>query len=120
MSNIYKPGLHILGELHTANISMLIDVQAAQSFIADRIQFYELHKLGEHYHSFGAESGYTGIVCLTESHISIHTWPEFGYVTLDIYLSNYKQVNDGKAQSFFEDALRYFECTKFTKNELKR
>lgn len=29
--------------------------------------------------------GMTGIVLLAESHISIHTWPEFGYVAVDIY-----------------------------------
>lgn len=29
--------------------------------------------------------GMTGIVLLSESHISIHTWPEFGYVAVDIY-----------------------------------
>lgn len=29
--------------------------------------------------------GMTGIVLLSESHISIHTWPEYGYVAVDIY-----------------------------------
>lgn len=116
----YQPGLHVLGELHTSSEHLLIAVEAVRTFIDDRIVHYGLHKLGDHYHSFGAHSGYTGIVCLTESHISLHTWPEFGYLTLDVYLSNYEQVNDGKAQSFFEDCVKYFECSKFTKTELKR
>jgi len=29
--------------------------------------------------------GLTGIVLLAESHVAIHTWPEFNYVALDIY-----------------------------------
>ncbi len=29
--------------------------------------------------------GMSGIVLLAESHISIHTWPEHGYVAVDIY-----------------------------------
>lgn len=29
--------------------------------------------------------GMTGLVLLSESHISIHTWPEFGYVAVDVY-----------------------------------
>lgn len=29
--------------------------------------------------------GMTGLVLLSESHISIHTWPEFGYASIDIY-----------------------------------
>lgn len=29
--------------------------------------------------------GITGVVLLVESHIAIHTWPEFNYVAIDIY-----------------------------------
>ena len=32
-------------------------------------------------------SGVSGIVMISESHISIHTWPEFGYVAIDFYTS---------------------------------
>ena len=116
----YTPGLHILGELHTSEVHLLVDVTAAQSFIDDKIASYGLHKLGAHYHSFGSDSGYTGIVCLTESHISLHTWPEHGYLTLDVYLSNYLQVNDGKAQGFFEDCVQYFQCKHVSRTELRR
>jgi S-adenosylmethionine decarboxylase proenzyme len=35
-------------------------------------------------HKF-APRGITGVVLLTESHISIHTWPEFGYAAIDIF-----------------------------------
>lgn len=116
----YTPGLHILGELHTEFTDLLVDVQTIQSFIDEKVVAYGLHKLGDHYHSFGAESGYTGIVCLTESHISLHTWPEYGYLTLDVYLSNYEQVNDGKARGFFEDCVAYFKCSKVSKTEVNR
>lgn len=116
----YNPGLHVIGELKTKQTQLLIDVEAAHNFINNRIRFYELHKLGDHYHSFGADSGFTGIVCLTESHISIHTWPEHDYVTIDIYLSNYLQVNEGKAKNFFNDCLDYFQTESFNVTELKR
>ena len=36
-------------------------------------------------HQFG-EAGVTGVALLAESHISIHTWPETGYVALDVFL----------------------------------
>lgn len=29
--------------------------------------------------------GMTGVAVLQESHISVHTWPEYGYVSIDIY-----------------------------------
>lgn len=30
--------------------------------------------------------GYTGVVLLAESHITIHTWPEYSYVAIDIFM----------------------------------
>jgi S-adenosylmethionine decarboxylase proenzyme len=29
--------------------------------------------------------GVTGIAMLKESHMAVHTWPEYGYVTFDVY-----------------------------------
>ncbi len=116
----YKPGLHVIGEINTLSTHLLIDVHSIRLFLDERIIHYDLHKLADHYHSFGEQSGFTGMVCLTESHISIHTWPEHGYLTLDVYLSNYEQVNDGKARGIFEDCLAYFESSSHSKTELKR
>jgi S-adenosylmethionine decarboxylase len=32
--------------------------------------------------------GVTGFILLEESHISVHTWPEHGFVALDIFSCN--------------------------------
>ena len=40
--------------------------------------------VGEVFHKF-APQGVTGIVCIAESHISIHTWPEHAYAAVDIF-----------------------------------
>ncbi|MEM0963535.1 MAG: adenosylmethionine decarboxylase, partial [Bacteroidota bacterium] len=40
--------------------------------------------LGAQFHQFQPE-GVTGIVLLSESHASVHTWPEAGLVTLDVF-----------------------------------
>ena len=36
------------------------------------------------FHTF-APQGVTGVVVVEESHFSIHTWPEHGYVAVDVY-----------------------------------
>lgn len=41
--------------------------------------------LHEHTNPFSG-GGYTGMLLLAESHASIHTWPEHGQATLDIYM----------------------------------
>lgn len=35
-------------------------------------------------HEFSPQ-GVTGVAVLSESHLSIHTWPEFGYVAADVF-----------------------------------
>ena len=40
--------------------------------------------LGARFHQFEPE-GVTGVVLLAESHASVHTWPESGLVTLDVF-----------------------------------
>jgi S-adenosylmethionine decarboxylase len=37
-------------------------------------------------HHFGEGHGVTGVALLAESHISIHTWPEFGFAAADIFM----------------------------------
>ena len=40
--------------------------------------------LADHFHQFEPH-GVTGVLLLTESHLSIHTWPEEGLVTVDVF-----------------------------------
>ena len=43
----------------------------------------------------------TGTVLLAESHIAIHTWPEVGFVTVDVYVCNLLTDNTAKAEQVF-------------------
>jgi S-adenosylmethionine decarboxylase len=76
----------------------------------DLVQRYQLQKLGEVYHDF-VPGGFTAVVCLSESHISIHTWPEHGLVNLDIYLSNFQRNNDGTVSGIYQSLKEYFQAS---------
>jgi S-adenosylmethionine decarboxylase len=41
--------------------------------------------LGESFHPFPPYGGVSGVVIIAESHLSIHTWPEYGYAAVDIF-----------------------------------
>ncbi len=43
--------------------------------------------------------GITGVVLLAESHLAVHTWPELGAVTLDVYVCNLATDNSAKAEA---------------------
>ncbi|MFH1759996.1 MAG: adenosylmethionine decarboxylase [bacterium] len=37
-------------------------------------------------HEFSSSGGVSGVAIISESHISIHTWPEYEYAALDIFV----------------------------------
>lgn len=115
----YTPGLHILAEIYTQEIQLLSNYSLIRELFFDKIRQYGLSSVGEVFHSFSG-AGYTGIICLTESHIAIHSWPEYGLVTFDIYLSNFKKDNDTITRAVFEDTLTFFRANRFTKTEVTR
>jgi S-adenosylmethionine decarboxylase len=39
-----------------------------------------------HLHHFTPNGGVFGVAVLAESHISIHSWPEYGYAALDVFM----------------------------------
>ncbi len=42
--------------------------------------------LYSHFHDFGDGGGFTGVLVLSESHASVHPWPEVNLMTFDIYM----------------------------------
>lgn len=117
--NVYLPGLHVLGTIHTDQTILLTDYSAFKKWLQQKIVSYELTALGDVYHSFEG-AGYTGMICLTESHIAFHSWPEYNLLTIDIFLSNYQKENDEKARSLFDVCVTFFKATSVDKHEVKR
>jgi len=115
----YLPGTHVIASLSTAEQDLLQRFDGLKTAIDGWIAHYRLHKLGEVYHDF-SPAGYTAVICLSESHISVHTWPEFGRVNLDIYLSNYEKNNDGTVQSLYQDFVRWFTADILQEQILQR
>jgi S-adenosylmethionine decarboxylase len=42
--------------------------------------------LAHHLHSFGEGCGLTGVLVLSESHMTVHQWPEKGYAAFDVFM----------------------------------
>jgi len=115
----YKPGLHILSEFKSVQRHLLNSSSFFRKHLEWLILEKKLQKVGEVYHDF-ENGGFTAVVCLTESHISIHTWPEFELATFDVFLSNYQHENDEKARDIYKGILEFYQGTELQKNEIKR
>lgn len=76
-------GTHVIVDLYGAHD---IDNEAAiRRAIAEILHTTQATLLHQYFHRFEPH-GITGMVCLAESHISVHTWPESGFAAFDIYM----------------------------------
>ena len=115
----YNPGTHLLATLQTEDSTLLHRYEDFSRLVNALIDQHGLQKLGEVYHNF-TPSGYTAVVCLSESHLSIHTWPEYGRINLDIYLSNFLRTNDGTVQQLYDSFKEHFGATVENEQLIKR
>ncbi len=114
----YKPGLHILSSFSSSK-EHLVDLNGVRTLFNALISELGLEKVGEVYHEF-PNGSFTAVVCLTESHISIHTWPEYEHATFDVFLSNYQKDNSDKVKTIYERTLSHFDGKELNKQEIKR
>ena len=77
-------GLHLLLELKDCNPVLLNDLDYIREAMQQTANEVGAHVVGESFHRFSPQ-GVTGILAIAESHISIHTWPEYGYAAADIF-----------------------------------
>lgn len=115
----YSPGLHKLLTLKVFKPLLLTDAPAFKLMTNTLMLQYGLEEVGYSVHTF-PNGSFTAAVCLAESHICIHTWPEFGQLTLDVYLCNYLQDNSVKVRSVAHDYIAYFEAEILNDTEIYR
>lgn len=67
------------------------------------------------FHTFNPH-GISGVIVISESHLAIHTWPEFGFASIDIYTCG-TEVNPWRAYNFM---IKKFKAKNMTAMEMKR
>lgn len=72
---------------------MIDDVEAVKKAAHMAIEFVDAQIVEECVHEF-EPIGVTYFAVISTSHFSIHTWPEYGYVAVDIFSCN-DSVADG-------------------------
>jgi S-adenosylmethionine decarboxylase len=95
-------GIHLLGEWYGCPANeKLTQADALRALCRRVVEDAGLTIVGDRFHQFEPQ-GVTGTVLLAESHLAIHTWPESGFVTLDVYVCNYTTDNTDKAKRVFD------------------
>jgi len=77
-------GTHLLVDLFGAR--RLDDLAHIEETLRRCIEVAGATLLHIHLHHFTPNGGVSGVAVLSESHISIHTWPEADYAALDVFM----------------------------------
>ena len=77
-------GQHFVIDAFECQNDMLNNAKELEDLLTRAINQLEMEILSSHFHSFFPQ-GVTGIIGISTSHFSIHTWPEHGYAALDLY-----------------------------------
>lgn len=118
-------GLHLIAELYECRCAprLLNDADALRALCLDVCSTPGLTAVGQLFHQFGSAgqpAGATGAVVLAESHLAVHTWPELGAVTLDLYVCNFSQDNSAAARAACERLIAAFAPRRLSRRELLR
>ncbi len=93
-------GTHIIVELF--GCQRLNDAALIRRILKETARLCGVTVLHTKFHKFSPQ-GLTGYVLLAESHISIHTWPEYGYAAVDVFTCGL--MDTGKAITYLAEQL---------------
>lgn len=119
-------GLHLIADLYrcAGTAVSLTERDALETLCVTECRDAGLTPLGSYFYQFlddqGSAAGVTGTVVLAESHLAIHTWPESGSVTLDVYVCNFSRDNSDRARLVYQRVLDALQPEDFVEHEVVR
>ncbi len=115
-------GLHLTADLHgcPTDRPLFTATEPLRALCLQAVRAHGLTAVAELFHRFGDGAGITGVVLLAESHLAVHTWPELGAVTLDVYVCNYSGDNSARALAVLADLEAAFEPASVQRGQLQR
>ena len=78
-------GYHYIVEASGCNSEILSDPARLREILVNAAKAAGMDVRSIYFYKF-SPTGVSGIVIVSESHISIHTWPEHGYAAIDVYV----------------------------------
>ena len=106
MSNEQHPsiGHHYIIEASGCDPDILGDVGRVQQILVKAAEVAGAKVWAVSFHRFHPH-GVSGVVVISESHLAVHTWPEFKYAAMDIYTCG-DQVDPEKGIEYAVEAFK--------------
>ncbi len=108
-------GRHILAELYGCDAELLNDCRLLEELMVEAAVEAGAEVREVAFHKFSPQ-GVSGVVVISESHLTIHTWPELGYAAVDVFTCGQK-VNPWEACNYLTEK---FGAQHISATEVKR
>ncbi|TYP59865.1 adenosylmethionine decarboxylase proenzyme [Thermosediminibacter litoriperuensis] len=108
-------GRHILAEIYDCDPNVLNDRDLIEEIMVKAALEAGAEVREVAFHKFSPQ-GVSGVVVISESHLTVHTWPELGYAAVDVFTCGDK-VNPWDACNYIAER---FEAKHMTASEVKR
>lgn len=108
-------GYHTLVELYECNSEKINNTNFVKETLLEATKIANLSVVKTVLHNFNP-IGVSGVIVIEESHVAIHTWPEYNYVALDFFTCN-TSYNLSESIKYIKNK---FNSKKIEIKELKR
>ncbi|MDT8859431.1 adenosylmethionine decarboxylase [Alkalihalobacillus sp. MEB130] len=96
-------GRHVIAELWGCDVEKLNDMSFIEQLFVDAALKSGAQVREVAFHKF-APRGVSGVVIISESHLTIHSFPEHGYASIDVYTCG--NLDPNVAASYIAESLR--------------
>ena len=101
---IEQLGRHILVEFYNCDKDILNNHTLVEKYMVEAAEASKATVVESVFHMFNPW-GVSGAVIIQESHLTIHTWPEYGYASVDLFTCG-DTVNPWDAFDYLERILK--------------
>jgi S-adenosylmethionine decarboxylase proenzyme len=108
-------GKHILAEYFECECTYLDSEAAIRDLMLEAASRSGATIVGNIFHHFNPQ-GVSGVVVIAESHLAIHTWPEFRYASVDLFTCG-TRVDPWIGFEYLKEKL---QCRKWVTKEITR
>jgi len=97
-------GKHLLVEYYECEPKILNDVNKIREYMMEAARVGGATIVNDVFHTFNPY-GVSGVVVIAESHLAIHTWPEYNFAAVDLFTCG-EDVDPWKAFEYLKKNLK--------------
>jgi S-adenosylmethionine decarboxylase proenzyme len=102
-------GIHILVDLYECPAELLNDLEYIEESMKKAAHAAGATIVDANFHRFSPH-GITGVLTIQESHLAIHTWPEYGFAAVDLFTCG-QSIDPWRAYEVLKEVLHTTRAT---------